>query len=316
MLFGCAKHSVNTGLPRCARNDIEHKKGEREMKKIFILGLLLAPIVAHATDPIGPSAVGQGQTAVIATASGPYAIATAEDGDTTNVVSASYVKGAYNDAIAAVNKVNSKVQVLDNIVKSGELQQTLFVDTPKGSEPVDQDIRTSLDDVSYPNHLVNGQAVIDGLATKQDNLTLLAPNNTTVPILSNVVTGDEMAEAVDNSSIILSDAPVRLVTAEAVIVAANQLAYEAASAKQDNLTVPGANNTTVPILSNVVTDAEVASALENNTVPQNSTTRLLTAEAGYAMAEISAQKHILNKRVSAVTTWGSNTTTKVPLVNQ
>ncbi len=74
------------------------------MKKIFILSLLLVPIMVHA-DPVGPSAVGQGQTAVIATASAPYATATAENGDTTNVVSASYVKGAYNDAIAAVNKV-------------------------------------------------------------------------------------------------------------------------------------------------------------------------------------------------------------------
>jgi len=63
--------------------------------------------MAHATDPVGPSAVGQGETAVVATANAPYAIATPETGDTTNVVSASYVKGAYNDAISAINKVNS-----------------------------------------------------------------------------------------------------------------------------------------------------------------------------------------------------------------
>ena len=61
--------------------------------------------MAHATNPVGPSAVGQGETPVIATASAPYAIAGEETGDTTNVVSASYVKGAYNDAIAAVNRV-------------------------------------------------------------------------------------------------------------------------------------------------------------------------------------------------------------------
>jgi len=66
--------------------------------------------MAHATDPVGPSAVAQGATPVVATANAPYAIATPETGDTTNVVSASYVKGAYNDAIAAVNKVNADKQ--------------------------------------------------------------------------------------------------------------------------------------------------------------------------------------------------------------
>jgi len=73
------------------------------MKKIFILPILILPIVAHATDPIGPAHVNSG--AVVATASAPYATAREETGDTTNVVSASYVKGAYNDAIAAINKV-------------------------------------------------------------------------------------------------------------------------------------------------------------------------------------------------------------------
>ena len=86
------------------------------MKKIFILSLLLAPIVAHATDPVGPSAVGQGETAVIATAGAPYAITAPAQGDTTNVVSASYVKGAYNDAIAAINNVANKVSIVDERV--------------------------------------------------------------------------------------------------------------------------------------------------------------------------------------------------------
>ncbi len=78
------------------------------MKKIFILGLLISPIVARATDPVGPAAASG--TAVVATASAPYATATVENGDPTQVVSASYVKGAYNDAIAAVNKVNADKQ--------------------------------------------------------------------------------------------------------------------------------------------------------------------------------------------------------------
>ena len=96
----------------------------KEMKKIFILPILIAPIVAHATDPIGPSAVGQGETAVVATAPAPYAIAREEIGDTTNVVSASYVKGAYNDAIAAINNIGYQVGTLDYAV-SNFVQQKL-----------------------------------------------------------------------------------------------------------------------------------------------------------------------------------------------
>jgi len=65
--------------------------------------------MAHATDPVGPAHVNSG--AVVATAPAPYAIATPETGDTTNVVSASYVKGAYNDAIAAINNVNENKQI-------------------------------------------------------------------------------------------------------------------------------------------------------------------------------------------------------------
>ena len=77
------------------------------MKKIFILSILIAPIMAKA-DNVGPAAASG--TPVVATANAPFATAGAETGDTTNVVSASYVKGAYNDAIAAVNKVNADKQ--------------------------------------------------------------------------------------------------------------------------------------------------------------------------------------------------------------
>ena len=89
--------------------------------------------MAHATDPVGPSAVGQGETPVIATVSAPYATAGAETGDTTNVVSASYVKGAYNDAIAAINKtVMDKQDILvgiesENQIAPNVIERDLFI---------------------------------------------------------------------------------------------------------------------------------------------------------------------------------------------
>ncbi len=71
------------------------------MKKIFILGLLIAPIVANATGPAQFN--GNTGNEVRADSFGPYQTATIENDDSTTVVSASYVKGAYNDAIAAIN---------------------------------------------------------------------------------------------------------------------------------------------------------------------------------------------------------------------
>ena len=103
-------------------------------KNFLIYAMLFAPIVAHATNPVGPSAVGQGETPVVATANAPYATAGAETGDTTNVVTASYVKGAYNDAIAAVNKVNASKQTklisegTGSEILSGVLSGDMFVD--------------------------------------------------------------------------------------------------------------------------------------------------------------------------------------------
>jgi len=72
------------------------------MKKFLILGLLIAPVVANAD--IGPTP-DNSHNPVVATYNAPYALATPEEGDSINVVSASYVKGAYNDTIMAINRL-------------------------------------------------------------------------------------------------------------------------------------------------------------------------------------------------------------------
>ena len=73
------------------------------MKKIFILSLLLAPMMANAGN-FDPAPY---QEPIM---SGSYATATIETGDDINAVSASYVKGAYNAAITAVNEVKADLE--------------------------------------------------------------------------------------------------------------------------------------------------------------------------------------------------------------
>jgi hypothetical protein len=85
--------------------------GEKEMKTKTILSIAIMaalPFGAHA-DPVGPAAVPANGTAVVATANAPYVTQTPTAADATHIASTAYVKGAYNDAIAAVNKVNSEL---------------------------------------------------------------------------------------------------------------------------------------------------------------------------------------------------------------
>ena len=120
------------------------------MKKILILGLLITPIMAQAD--VGPSAASG--TPVVATASAPYATASAEDGDSTTVVSASYVKGAYNDTIAAVNKVNS-------------VKQNQLVNNASTPANINATVNTSVNFASPSNtSLVTESAVVNAIDSK------------------------------------------------------------------------------------------------------------------------------------------------------
>ena len=78
-------------------------------KTILSIAIMAAlPFGAHA-DPVGPAAVPANGTAVVATANAPYVTQTPTAADATHIASTAYVKGAYNDAIAAVNKVANTV---------------------------------------------------------------------------------------------------------------------------------------------------------------------------------------------------------------
>jgi hypothetical protein len=79
------------------------------MKKLLLVSVsalfAAAPMLAHA-DPTHYTA-GEGVSVPTTSVVAPYALAESAQGDTTNVVTASYVKGAYNDAIKAINNVAS-----------------------------------------------------------------------------------------------------------------------------------------------------------------------------------------------------------------
>jgi len=79
--------------------------------KILLSSVLIAilPLVANAGNRVGPDPDESGHP-VVADAEGPYQTAEITTADQAQVVSASYVKGAYNDTIAAINRVNDDKQ--------------------------------------------------------------------------------------------------------------------------------------------------------------------------------------------------------------
>ena len=95
------------------------KTTKRTLLSIAIIAAL--PFTVNAAQTIvetnTPAAVGANGTVKKATDSGPYQTATIGEHDDEHIATTAYVKGAYNDAIAAVNKVNSDKQ--DDLGLSG-----------------------------------------------------------------------------------------------------------------------------------------------------------------------------------------------------
>lgn len=77
---------------------------------LTIIALSTFAANADPVTPVGPSAVPANGTAVVATAPAPYVTITPTAADESHIATTAYVKGAYNDAIAAVNKLNSDKQ--------------------------------------------------------------------------------------------------------------------------------------------------------------------------------------------------------------
>ncbi len=89
------------------------------------------PFTANATQTIvtaqTPAAVGSDGTVSMAATSGPYQTATIGEHDDEHIATTAYVKGAYNDAIRAVNKLDSdKQNQLINMQNNHDISTKVF----------------------------------------------------------------------------------------------------------------------------------------------------------------------------------------------
>jgi hypothetical protein len=110
------------------------------MKKLLnisvIAALAILPAAANAatgeivsvTGPATAASKSQADNAVTATAAPKYALAVEAATDATNVATASYVKGAYNEAMKAINKVSETAGSAVQSVTAGTANGTISVD--------------------------------------------------------------------------------------------------------------------------------------------------------------------------------------------
>ena len=89
---------------------------KKQILSIAIIAILPFGAYADPAVSVGPAAVPSNGTAVVATANPPYQTLTPTNDDKQHIASTAYVKGAYNDSIAAVNKVADMVEDLTDYV--------------------------------------------------------------------------------------------------------------------------------------------------------------------------------------------------------
>ena len=142
------------------------------MKKLLSIAIIAALPFAANADPVGPAAVPSNETPVVATASGPYQTAQIGNNDGEHIASTAYVKGAYNDAIAAVNKVNSDKQ--------------------------NQLINSALD-----QHMASGVVGADDVSSIVDNL-LYGPNNEITARYQTIAANTTNGETTDLDEVLIS----------------------------------------------------------------------------------------------------------------
>ena len=142
-------------------------------KTILTLAIIAAlPFAAHATDPVvavGPAHASSNP--VVATANAPYVTVTPTQADESHIATTAYVKGAYNDAIAAVNNVANNVSALTNEMddKQDKLMNMESTPQPISNNVVSSDVWGSMEDIGQELARQGSQ----GLQVTQDEFNVM-----------------------------------------------------------------------------------------------------------------------------------------------
>ena len=162
-------------------------KTKSTLLSIAIIAAL--PFTANATGP----AHYYGDSPVVATVTAPYQTATIGEHDDEHIATTAYVKGAYNDAIAAVNKVDSQFNDMQGQLMNNDTERSMESDVFGASSFVN-DVLDGEDAVGHwEETLVSAAGVWAGIDHQLDKkrvdiYTTWGSNDTTQVQLSNVRT--------------------------------------------------------------------------------------------------------------------------------
>ena len=262
------------------------KNTTKTLLSIAIIAAL--PFTANATQTIvetnTPAAVGANGTVKKAAATGPYQTATIGEHDDEHIATTAYVKGAYNDAIAAVNKVSDDLAItqaslseLDTILgdRATELEygkQDQLVNFDTGSDMgtnvvgANNDVLREFDQADYDYD----------------------------EIMSGILPDIEQQLGIDYSdSLITAEAAIKLYALVSRYTQRKLSTTVNNQSQNISSTIAQTVNTTTPSANTLVSEAAIAGAMNN-----------------YA-----TNSALNSKRVTIYTTWGNDTsaaTTQVP----
>ncbi len=97
-----------------------------------------------------------------------YSTTSPSAGDESHIATTAYVKGAFNDTIAIINRLTAGVSHIYEEVRGKQSEMGLYDSEEEDVvEFIETGVRTSLDEVTTANQLVNGMAVKNALNAKR-----------------------------------------------------------------------------------------------------------------------------------------------------
>ncbi len=305
----------------------------------IILSMAVAaalPFAANATQTIvttqTPAAVGENGTVKKAAATGPYVTNEPTAADQTHIATTAYVKGAYNDAIAAVNKVDSDKQAkLINATNNHDIQTKVMSGSSfagygysisgvgnQEHNSVKASMASQMGIQNLDDALISAGTTLDLIHTstydKQSKLVRYDNGdemNGMVFVLNGL--GDDLVYPYDDGEFDAvyenvfegEDPDYSLLSAGSTVRMVYEAGQQIQQTKQNQLTTT-VNNTSQDISSTV--------AQTVNTTTPSATTLVSEAAVAGAMNNYATNTTLNSKRVRIYTTWDDDTVAATTLV--
>ncbi len=252
------------------------------MKKSFRISLvaLLAtvPMMAMAADPVYPATAEptSDSNAPVASGNPKYALATANSATDGNAASAGYVKGAYNAAIKAINKVHEEAVAAQSTAGNALVKSDIATGSANGTISVkgtDVNVK-GLGGAAYKGVAASISSTSTDLATASQVYSAEAAAKSYADGLASNYDAKGAAAAAETAAKSYADGLASNYDAKGAASAAQTAAIAAAKSYADTELAKKINSTAISTaISSASTDAQVASAKAVYDATKNAATK-------------------------------------------